>query len=173
MRDEAISDEHDSGEIEDLAPAAARMSGRKLVLFIVLPLVLVLGLGAGIYFGGLMGSGGDAEKTAADDGAQVRQAIYYDLPELLVNLNAPRRKTNYLKLKVSLELRNPEDIQRLEKVLPRIIDNFQVYLRELRIEDLRGSAGIYRLREELLMRVNAAAQPATIHDVLFKEMLVQ
>jgi flagellar FliL protein len=57
--------------------------------------------------------------------------------------------------------------------MPRIIDNFQVYLRELRIEDLRGSAGMYRLREELLLRVNASAAPARIVDVLFKEMLVQ
>jgi flagellar protein FliL len=58
-------------------------------------------------------------------------------------------------------------------VLPRIIDNFQVYLRELRVEDLKGSGGMYRLREELLLRVNAAVAPAKINDVLFKEMLVQ
>jgi flagellar FliL protein len=57
--------------------------------------------------------------------------------------------------------------------MPRIIDNFQVYLRELRLDDLRGSAGIYRLREELLMRVNTAAQPVHVKDVLFREMLVQ
>ena len=57
--------------------------------------------------------------------------------------------------------------------MPRIVDNFQVYLRELRLEDLRGSAGLYRLREELLSRVNIAAQPAQVNDVLFKEMLVQ
>ena len=40
-------------------------------------------------------------------------------------------------------------------------------------EDLRGSAGMYRLREELLMRVTEAAQPVRVHDVLFQEMLVQ
>jgi len=57
--------------------------------------------------------------------------------------------------------------------MPRIIDNFQVYLRELRLEDLRGSAGMYRLREELLTRVVAAAQPVRVKDVLFKEMLIQ
>ena len=62
---------------------------------------------------------------------------------------------------------------RLAAVMPRIIDNFQVYLRELRVEDLRGSGGIYRLREELLARVNAASAPVRVKDVLFKEMLVQ
>ena len=68
---------------------------------------------------------------------------------------------------------DPGDIPRLETILPRIIDNFQVYLRELRIEDLQGSAGLYRLREELLTRVSVAAAPAKVHDVLFKEMLIQ
>jgi flagellar FliL protein len=57
--------------------------------------------------------------------------------------------------------------------LPRIVDNFQVYLRELRVDDLQGSAGMYRLREELLRRVNLAVRPARVKDVLFKEMLVQ
>ena len=72
-----------------------------------------------------------------------------------------------------LELENKEDVSKVQAVLPRIIDNFQVYLRELRIEDLRGSAGLYRLREELLTRVATAAAPAKVSDVLFKEMLVQ
>ena len=40
-------------------------------------------------------------------------------------------------------------------------------------EDLRGSGGTYRLREELLARGNLAVAPARINDVLFTEMLVQ
>ena len=72
-----------------------------------------------------------------------------------------------------MELENSGDIKRVETVMPRIMDNFQAYLRELRIEDLKGAAGMYRLREELLSRVNAALAPVKVHDVLFKEMLVQ
>ncbi|MDY0241246.1 MAG: flagellar basal body-associated FliL family protein, partial [Rhodospirillaceae bacterium] len=83
------------------------------------------------------------------------------------------RKQNFLKIRVSLELKNALDVSRIEQVIPRIIDNFQVYLRELRIEDLQGSAGMLRLREELLARVNAAVAPATVNDILFKEILVQ
>jgi flagellar FliL protein len=72
-----------------------------------------------------------------------------------------------------LELTNTADINRVELVKTRIVDNFQVYLRELRLEDLQGAAGMYRLREELLTRVNAAVRPAQVKDVLFKEMIVQ
>ena len=86
---------------------------------------------------------------------------------------AQGRRGNFLKISLSLELDDANDIPRVEAVLPRIVDAFQSYLRELRPEDLRGSSGMYRLREELLARVNASAQPAKVNDVLFKEMLVQ
>ncbi len=58
-------------------------------------------------------------------------------------------------------------------MLPRVVDSFQVYMRELRIEDLDGSAGMFRIKEELLSRVNAAVYPIEINDILFKEMLIQ
>ena len=99
--------------------------------------------------------------------------VFFPLEELIVNLNTGGRKSTFLKIKVSLELASAGDVKRIETVMPRIMDNFQVYLRELRIEDLKGSAGMYRLREELLTRVNTAAAPAKVRDVLFKEMLVQ
>ena len=100
-------------------------------------------------------------------------AIFYDLPEMLANLNTAGQKRTFLKMLVSLELASDGDIITVEIVLPRIIDNFQVFLRELRLEDLQGAAGMNRLRVELLDRVNAAVSPARVNDVLFKEMIVQ
>jgi flagellar FliL protein len=95
------------------------------------------------------------------------------MPEMIVSLNAAQRKTAFLKIRVALEVNNAQEIPKIQAVMPRIVDNFQVYLRELRVEDLKGSAGMYRLREELLTRVKAAAAPAKINAVLFKEMLIQ
>ncbi len=155
------------------------LSGKKLVLFIVLPVLLIGGgVGGAMAFGvfdSLFGGEKAAEEGKAEEGEKKKaeNAVYYNLPDLLVNLNSEGRKTHYLKLSIALEIENQADSERLQAVLPRIIDNFQVYLRELRVEDLRGAAGIYRLREELLMRVNAAARPVKVNDVLFKEMLVQ
>ena len=99
--------------------------------------------------------------------------VFYEMPEMLVNINTAGRTRNFLKIKVSLELASEQDIARIDNVLPRIVDNFQVYLRELRLEDLQGAAGMYRLREELLNRVNAAVRPSQVKDVLFKDMIVQ
>ena len=96
------------------------------------------------------------------------------MPDLLVNLNAGAgRRTSFLKLTLSVELKSIDDAGVFEANLPRIVDNFQIYLRELRPEDLRGSSGFLKLREELLTRVQLSAAPARVNDLLFKEMLVQ
>jgi flagellar FliL protein len=130
-------------------------------------------LGGAAYFFAFLDRFVGHKAPAVEEVQAPKPAVFFDLPDLLVNLNGAGRKASFLKLTVSLELEKQDDVARLQAVLPRIIDNFQVYLRELRVEDLRGSGGIYRLREELLTRVNAAAAPVKVADVLFKEMLVQ
>lgn len=172
---------------------------KKLLLMVVLPIVLVLGGGAAAYFTGLAdplvamitgdspaeetaeaapaeGAPAETAKPAAEGATTAASdmgAVFYEMPEMLVNINTAGRTRNFLKIRVSLELANQEDIARIDNVLPRIVDNFQVYLRELRLEDLQGAAGMYRLREELLNRVNAAVRPSQVKDVLFKDMIVQ
>lgn len=166
----------DDGSAEG-PPKKKGLSGKKLVLFVVLPLILLLGGGAGVYFSGLLDSGGheamEGEAEGEDAHGEPQVAVYYDVPDLLVNLNTGENGQAFLRLTVSLELTGPDARGLIESIEPRIVDSFQVYLRELRVEDLSGSAGMQRLREELLLRVNAAAQSHVVKDVLFKEMLVQ
>jgi flagellar FliL protein len=151
-----------------------RLSGKKVVLF-VLPVLLIAGLLAFAYFSGFLSS--FTRKAAAEQAPADKAAVisYYDLPDMLVNLRSDGPRPSFLKISVSLETNHPEDKMVLDRVLPRVIDTFQVYLRELRVDQLQGSAGLLRLREELLARVNAALKPSNVHvnDVLFKEMLVQ
>jgi flagellar FliL protein len=175
MTDQAVTNETEAeGQQEGAAAAPKKWSGKRIVLFIVLPLLVVLGGGAaGVYFSGILGGGEKAAGEDAKEAEPVRTAIFFDIPDLIVNLNTNGKRTSFLKLKVALELGKTEDQKVLEEVLPRVVDTFQIYLREMRPEDLRGSAGLYRLREELLARAQTAAQPAQIKDVLFKEMLIQ
>jgi len=173
MADQTLDDPAENAEAPAEGAAPPPPSRRKLFIFAGGGLVLAAA-GAGLYFTGigdkLIGHTKEVAELAAPSPPP---AVFYDLPDLLVNLNTTGRKPSFLKLSVSLELERAQDLPRLQAVMPRIVDNFQVYLRELRVEDLRGSAGIYRLREELLTRVNAATAPAKIVDVLFREMLVQ
>ena len=180
--DEGLDEEESGGEGEADGEGAPKrkLSGKKLILFVGAPVLVIVLAVVGLIFTGIVDLGGSED--TAEEGMEVaeeeeegppKEIVFFDLPEMLVNLNSSGRQTNYLKLTVSLELDDPLAVERLEKLLPRIIDNFQVYLRELRVEDLSGSAGVYRLKEELLARVNAAVEPIHVIDVLFKEMLVQ
>ena len=174
MADQAVT--QNVGDMEIEATPKGGLNGKKLVLFIILPVLLLIGGLAGAYFAGLLDPllGKHEEAPVADEHAAAEpQTVFFDLPQMLVNLNTGGRKNNYLKIAISLELTSQEDSVELQNLLPRVVDNFQVYLRELRVEDLRGSAGVQRLREELLMRVNTAVHPIEVRDVLFKEMLVQ
>ncbi len=168
-------------------PAPKR--GKRKLLLILVP-VLLLGGGAGAWFSGLLprllGHGGEhAAEAAAGDKAEkagdkaekkVVEAApaptFLELPDIVANLNAGRR-TAFIKLKAKFELSKPEDVAPVQAAMPRIIDLFQSYLREMRPEELRGTAGTYRLREELIARSNIAAHPARVLNVLFTELLVQ
>ncbi len=128
----------------------------------------VLG-GIGYYF---LFAGKSEASTAAN---QVKPPVFLDLPDVLVNLssNGSGERTQYLKVKVVLELPDQALSAQIQPVMPRLMDTFQTYLRELRPTDLDGSAGLYRLKEELTRRVNAAIAPARINAVLFKEIVIQ
>jgi flagellar FliL protein len=143
-----------------------------------LPLKLIAVVAGGVVAAGALGTGaymlfgGSHESKAAV--AVVKPAVFVDLPEVLVNLsNTGSDRTQYLKVKVVLELPDALLMQQIQPVMPRIVDTFQTYLRELRPTDLDGSAGLYRLKEELTRRVNIAIAPAKVNAVLFKEIVVQ
>jgi flagellar FliL protein len=170
--DEDAAIDGEDGESE--GQGKKKLSGKVLVLYIALPLFLVLvGGGAATYF--LLFSGQDevVSESMTDPNAP-KTVVFYDLPEMLVNLNtgSGKRKT-YLKVLISLELESTDAVTEIEQVMPRIVDSFQVYLRDLRVEDLQGSAGLMRLKDELLTRLNATVRPVKVNDVLFREMLVQ
>ena len=125
------------------------------------------GIGAYLFF---------SHKAAHEQAAKgdAKPATFVDLPEVLVNLsNAGTDRTQYLKVKIVLELPDAKLVGEIQPLMPRVMDAFQTYLRELRPTDLDGSAGLYRLKEELTRRVNAAVAPNRITAVLFKEIVVQ
>ncbi|HXX06994.1 MAG TPA: flagellar basal body-associated FliL family protein [Pseudolabrys sp.] len=171
-------EENEKPEGESEQPA-----GKKLFGFLKLPqlklpslkwmiiggagFLVVAGGGGGAYFF-FAGSGHKEPQVAA------KPATFVDLPDVLVNLsNAGNDRTQYLKVKIVLELPDATLVPQIQPLMPRVMDAFQTYLRELRPTDLDGSAGLYRLKEELTRRVNSAVAPNRVTAVLFKEIVVQ
>ncbi|MGD9649450.1 MAG: flagellar basal body-associated FliL family protein [Dongiaceae bacterium] len=154
-----------------------KLDAKKLVLFIVLPVFLLAAAGGGGYYFFVAKKSGEEAAEGGEHAEEARpneNAVFFDVPDIIVNLsNASGKRNTFLKLSVSLEVESQADVAVLEKLSPRIVDKFQVYLRGLQVEDLQGNAGVYRLREELLERVQLAVKPVKVHGVYFKELLIQ
>jgi flagellar FliL protein len=120
--------------------------------------------------------GGDAKKGSDPNAPVVRDGpdgvVFYTLPDVVVNMQTADGRPSFLKLKLTLELPDHDTADVLTPNMPRLQDMFQVFLRELRPEDLSGSQGGYQLRMEILRRVNLVISPSKANAVLIEEMLV-
>jgi flagellar FliL protein len=174
-------------QVAEAAPPPAKPNRRRRLLLLGAP-VLLAGAGAGLWFSGLLpawlhlrkdkdAAGGHAEAAPRGAGTgteNFKPPPSLDLPEMVANLSsAPGRRSSYIKLHARIELARAEDVAVAQAGVPRLLDMFQTYLREMRPEELHGSVGTWRLREELIARANVAIAPARVTDVLFTELLVQ
>ena len=170
-------------EAEVGGEAPAKKGINKLFIIIGAAVVVVLLAGAGLFF--FMSSGSSAPAASGEHGASADaggggehgagapDTFIFNLEPMMVNLQSVDGVQNYMKLTVALEVADEHMMTEIQPRLAKVIDAFQVYMRELRKSDLEGSAGVYRLKEELLRRVNLAVYPARIESILFKEILVQ
>lgn len=158
----------EGGEGASKASGFKRFLSIKFIAIVAVALIAVGGVGGGAYH--FLGGG----RTEAAPAAKIKPPVFFEMPDVLVNLSSTGNdRTQYLKVKVVLELPDEAMKAQLEPLMPRLMDTFQTYLRELRPTDLDGSAGLYRLKEELTRRVNAAISPERINAVLFKEIVIQ
>ncbi|MEM7042911.1 MAG: flagellar basal body-associated FliL family protein [Pseudomonadota bacterium] len=155
----------------------------KLIIMIVVPVLLLAGGGAGAYFMGVF-SGEEASGEAMAEEAPMameemeppvmpENVVFVDLPDLLLNLNVTGKRLRFLKVVTALEVSSEEMAEIVRQMTPRILDNLHLYFRSVSPEELAGPDGVYRIKEDLLLRINDTIQPASVRDVLVKEMLVQ
>jgi len=168
-----------AAEAQDGVPKKG--GGKKKLLLILLPLLLLGGGGAGAWFSGILPGLLGMNPPPAEQSAAAAEPVppprsppaFVELPEIVSNLNAPGRRASFVRLRAKLEISRAADEALVQAAMPRLLDLFQTYLREVRPEELRGSAGTHRLREELIARASVAVAPARVTDVLFLEILVQ
>jgi len=158
----------------------AGLMGNKKLLIGVAALVLLGGGGGGYMF--LKGKPKPEQTAAAGEAARAstpggpkKPSAFLDLPEMTVNLapGGQQDRQQFLRMKIALELNEQKVVTEIQPLLPRVLDTFQIFMRELRPQDLEGSAGLYRLKEEMTRRVNVAVYPSKVEAILFKELMVQ
>lgn len=146
---------------------------RKRKKFVIILVISSLSICGGVSAFLLKKKSESAETSKLEAEETKKQTVFYDMDEIIVNLNTSGKGVSFLKLRLALELDDTKDVKILEELMPKVQDTLQLYLRELRPTDLQGSVGLYRLREEMLLRINKIIYPAQVSDVLFKDVLVQ
>jgi flagellar FliL protein len=174
--------DHDETEIEtDSKPTApgssSKFAFKKPVIIAAAAIAVILLAAGGAWLSGaldpVVAMVTGSEEPASHEAAAPPQVVFFELPDLVITLANADQKPSYLKVRVSVELASSQDIPRVERLKPRVIDAVQVYLRELRRDDLLGAAGTLRLRHELRKRIALAVAPTPVNDVLFADLLIQ
>ena len=176
-----MAEENEEQQTENENESAATVAPKKKMLLLLIPVFLVVGTVIGLYFSGIADSflpTNRSEDKKTVDTTKKKDAdpstVFFDVPEILVNLSVrPDQKPIYFKIRVALEMNSAADAEQADKMLPRIVDSMQFYLREMRLEEIQGSVGTYRLKEEIQGRLNRILAPVKVNDVLFKEILIQ
>jgi flagellar FliL protein len=159
----------DNEQTEDAEGEASTGGVKRRLIMIGAAILMLLGGAAGGYF--LFFAKKEPAKVAE---LPPPKPLFVDVPDLLVNMSTqPGERTQYLKIKIVLEVKDQPLVAQIQPNIPRMVDIFQTYLREVRPTDLSGSAGMFRLKEELTRRVNSTIAPHQVSAVLFKEILVQ
>ena len=161
--------DNEPAEGADGADAIPAKKGKLKLIIALVGFVAILGGGAGWFFF-MRGHGEEAHAEAPPP----KPPSFVEVPDMMVNLvGAPGERVQYLRVKIVLEVKEEKQVESIKPNLPRVTDLFQTYLRELRPSDINGSAGLFRLKEELTKRVNNAVAPQVVNAVLFKEIVVQ
>ncbi len=148
----------------------------KIKLFIILGGVIffLLLIGLSLFFFGILDPYLGLDEEVVDQEETVIQGqVFFKLQDMTVNLNEEGKKSRFLKVGLTLVLLNETDVPVVEALEPRIADYVMTYLRELKPEEMSGSANFYRMRENLVLRVRAAVAPVQVTNVLFNSVLVQ
>lgn len=127
---------------------------------------------------GAEGAAAPAEGAGGDVGHALVCAdgdpCYYAMPKLVVNLAGTEgQRSPYMELELTLESSSAATFKSVPELMPRLRDQLNSFLRELRVEDLNGSTGTWRLRRELLNRFNTVMDPKKVDAVLIESMLIQ
>ncbi|MFK7834717.1 MAG: flagellar basal body-associated protein FliL [Sulfitobacter sp.] len=155
-------------DVEDAPPKRS-----KLPIILGLTLALVGG-GGGFYAtwsGMILSSDSGAEKSTAPTPSSASAEIsYVPVDPLVISLRAPA-EAQHLKFRAQLEVPTGAEAE-VEKLMPRVIDVLNSYLRAIEPGDLEDPAALTRLRAQMLRRVQVVTGLGMVNDLLIMEFVL-
>jgi flagellar FliL protein len=155
------------------------MSNKILILLIGVLMVLMLGMGGGLFlmWNKLSAINLQANANASDQPDQAAIIEHplgpiHALDTFIVNL-ADKGGNRYLRITMDLELGNPELETEIEKRLPQVRDSILMILPSKRFDDISSVEGKIALRDQIMETLNGFLTQGKVSNIYFKEFVVQ
>jgi len=158
----------------EVAPEGDPPKKTKMPLFIGLILALVGGGGSfyATWSGMILAS--ENEHNVENDKREIKDPFadiaFVEIDPMVISIEAyPERRL--LRFRAQLEV--PKDYQEdVTKVLPRVVDVLNSYLRALEVSDLETQAALTRLRAQMLRRIQIVTGEGRVNDFLIMEFVL-
>lgn len=163
----------ETGDAEDGAESPKpKGKAKKILLFVVAPLVLVLVAGGVAYSMGWVHAMLGIKQGKSEAVLSLGKPVLVELPEIRTDMKTGECRSPFLRAVVQVQLA-PEDASRIEESKEVIMDGILAHLRDQERQNVVGKEGTERLRFELVQIIENRIQPIKIHTVLFKTLIVQ
>ena len=164
-------------ETESTADRAEIAATSRLPL--IIGLVLAVAGGAGGFLAvreGLLPIGSGIVSSSPDiapnedDAPDYSSLVYVPIEPLVVSY-AEDGRSRHLRFRAELEVPDGEAGE-VTRLMPRVIDVLNTYLRALRISDLEETTALLRLRAQMLRRVQTVVGHERVNDLLVMEFVL-
>lgn len=153
-------------------PTPKRKSKLPLLIGLVLALV---GGGGGFYAvqtGLILGAKPQVENSADTAEMHVESipdVVFVPVEPLVISIDGAAG--THLRFRAQLEVRKPFEAE-VQRLLPRVVDVLNSYLRAVDVADLRDNAALVRLRAQMLRRVRIVTGGDRVSDLLIMEFVL-
>jgi flagellar FliL protein len=164
---------------EEGQESGGKSGGGLLRIIILVVPALLIGVGGGYFLGSSLtkkhyedkaNMDPQAVETPKDPMQLVGEMV--KLETFLVNLNEPKGN-RYLKASIQLEIADDKIKSELDRRQAQVRDIILQLLSSKNTQELQASDGKFRLREELLSRINALLVNGAVSKVYFTEFVIQ
>ncbi|MDH5541871.1 MAG: flagellar basal body-associated FliL family protein [Nitrospinota bacterium] len=176
MAIEEDMDEESGGE------KPAKGKSKVLLIVIIVLLLTLLGVGGFLIYSNFIKKDAAVQEGA---GGQSKQAVeaqeQYDPLKLgemvafepfIVNLSGDEGK-RFLKVTMQVELNNPKVAEELANRMPQVKDMVITVLSSKTVDEILTVEGKFKLKEQILTRINSRIKTGVVKNVYFVEFVIQ
>lgn len=152
--------------------------GRRRLVPVVAGVFLALVLGGGGFYAaysGLLNVGGDSRTASesaekADHAAPMDDVAFLAVDPMVISLGR-EGGNRHLRFRAQLEVPRGQKAE-VERLLPRVVDVFNSYLRAVGLTELEEPSNLARLRAQMLRRVQMVVGAERVNDLLIMEFVL-